>query len=568
MENYDVNKTKQNEAARGLITSCHIASFVDSTSIPTFDPTFDSINLQVKSLLYLFKRLRINKLSPLVKNGQLTYLDSNSSGANVDDADPTFTKLDRTYNVSKFEELLLDDEYRVLVDYIKNKFRSLCFLNEVPFDNSDNYSSPSDGFPPFLDYKKRKSKYFKFTLFPIEQPHTTESIARILSGSTVYSEHKVPSLKRYNIALTAITKAIGKPSIVKFTISQDEKTRIIRNYLTLLATHVQVMRLYDEYTKLHPLITTSTNTLEHSTLKLPLNDSPSAGSTSSSPTKVQPSTSLTKSSSSPTKLAKRAPQSSLTRKPSIPKLRLEELNNPVTNPPKHQYGEKVVFSSSSNAAVSHSDSGSGSATLSEDVEGEEILRLDLSSNPEQILKPSAKTQVSSNPADILTQNDILMHSTKPQNYIESIKSNGFHLSNNYFVTSPDSDGDLIGLCLLGSETFEVKLTNSHKSKSNSNGKSNGKSKRKEVNFTLNDHIVTFAPSILQIFSKIHPKPELLVIGLGKKTSRLLNPENRQWFSSLGIQLEVSDSTNAGQIYDLLSTERPGVTGALLLPPNL
>ncbi|KAI5969413.1 hypothetical protein CANMA_001480 [Candida margitis] len=193
----------------------------------------------------------------------------------------------------------------------------------------------------------------------------------------------------------------------------------------------------------------------------------------------------------------------------------------------------------------------GGPTSSKSLKGK------LSANPEQLLKPSAKTQVSSNPADILTQNDILMYSTKPQNYIESIKHNGFHLSNNYFIQSPDSNGDLIGLCLLGSETFEVKLTN-NKSK---------KGENKEVNCTIDNHIVTFMPSILQIFAKIHPKPELVVVGLGK-TSRLLNKDNRTWFSECGIQLEISDSTNAGQIYDLLSTERPGVIGALLLPPNL
>lgn len=187
------------------------------------------------------------------------------------------------------------------------------------------------------------------------------------------------------------------------------------------------------------------------------------------------------------------------------------------------------------------------------------LRGKLSSDPEQLLKPLAKTQVSSNPADILTQNDILMYSTKPQNYIESIKLNGFHLANNYFILSPDSNGDLIGLCLLGSETFEVKLTNMKKHKIEEKGLGD--------NFSIENHIVTFHESILQIFAKIHPKPELVVVGLGK-TSRLLNHENRKWFSAMGIQLEISDSTNAGQIYDLLSTERPGVIGALLLPPNL
>lgn len=338
---------------------------LDSTCIPTFDPSIDSINLQVKSLLYLFKRLRINKLAPLVKNGKFAYTDSL-----VINNDPTFAKLDKTYNVTKFEEILLDDEYRVLVDFIKNKFRSMCFIDGVP-ENLSLPGSPTrdqstsavldndDDFPPFLDYKERKSKLFKFKLFSITQQHTTESIASILSGSNIYIEHKVPFLKRYNIALTAITKVIGKSSTTKFTISQDEKLKIIRNYLTLLAIHVQVMRIYDEYTKLHPLVATPTDSLSHSTSKLSLNEP----SLASFPMKAQ----LKSPTKSPTKLARRESQPLLRTKPSILKLRLEELYNPITSPPQLQYGDKT----------SSNGSGSGSVTLSEDVEGKEILRLDV-----------------------------------------------------------------------------------------------------------------------------------------------------------------------------------------------
>ena len=49
---------------------------------------------------------------------------------------------------------------------------------------------------------------------------------------------------------------------------------------------------------------------------------------------------------------------------------------------------------------------------------------------------------------------------------------------------------------------------------------------------------------------------------------MLSIENRKILTNLGIQLEISDSNNAAQIFDLLATERPNVIGALLLPPNM
>lgn len=172
-------------------------------------------------------------------------------------------------------------------------------------------------------------------------------------------------------------------------------------------------------------------------------------------------------------------------------------------------------------------------------------------SPEQILRPPQnKSQAPANPADILKKNDILMYSNKPINYIESVKSNGFYLFNNYLITSPDiKSNNEIGLLLLNSETFEIELN-------------------KNLITIEKDWYVKFNNNeLLNIFELIHPKPEILVIGLGKK-SRMLSIENRQKLTNLGIQLEVSDLNNAAQIFDLLATERPNVIGALLLPPNM
>lgn len=203
-------------------------------------------------------------------------------------------------------------------------------------------------------------------------------------------------------------------------------------------------------------------------------------------------------------------------------------------------------------------------------------------HPKQILRPPQnKSQTpSTNPADILKKNDILMYSTKPTNYIESVTKNGFHLSNNLLIesklnkipqigtlnatttTSASKNDSAIGLMLLHSEAFEIKL--------NSN----------TINI-IDDWYVDFkintssssssndgdGDSIIKIFELIHPKPEILIVGLGKK-SRMLSIENKNFFSNLGIQLEITNSNNGAKILDLLATERPNVIGAILLPPNI
>ncbi|KAK6454516.1 uncharacterized protein RJT20DRAFT_130656 [Scheffersomyces xylosifermentans] len=171
-------------------------------------------------------------------------------------------------------------------------------------------------------------------------------------------------------------------------------------------------------------------------------------------------------------------------------------------------------------------------------------------NKEQILTPpTGKGETASNPADLFKKNDILMYSDKPLNYIESVKSNGFHLANNLLITSPDKQGRIIGALLLQSETFEINM-------------SNGGYK------LINGFIVEFNENeVLQVFKKIHPKPEIVVVGLGKQ-SRMLSESNKKYFSNLGIQLEIGDSNNAAKIFDLLATERPNQIGAIMLPPNV
>lgn len=142
-----------------------------------------------------------------------------------------------------------------------------------------------------------------------------------------------------------------------------------------------------------------------------------------------------------------------------------------------------------------------------------------------------------------------MFSQKPINYIESVKRDGYHLANSVLISSPNKKGHEVGALLLDTESFEINLS--------------------EGGYSItNGFIVHFdEQTLLLVFEKVHPKPEIVVFGLGKK-SRVLSEQNKRFMSNLGIQLEIGDSKNSAKIYDLLATERPGVIGALLLPPNI
>lgn len=170
-------------------------------------------------------------------------------------------------------------------------------------------------------------------------------------------------------------------------------------------------------------------------------------------------------------------------------------------------------------------------------------------DPKQILgAPSGKGQTAANPADLFKKNDILMYSDKPINYVETVRHNGFYLASKVLISSPDKQGNIIGALLYQTESLEINFSGCFK--------------------LINGFIIEFdEEEILQIFSKIHPKPEILCVGLGNK-SRMLSEANRKYFSQLGIQLEVGDSNNAANSFDLLATERPNVIAALLLPPNV
>ncbi|KAG2734823.1 hypothetical protein G9P44_002829 [Scheffersomyces stipitis] len=368
-------------------------------TIPRFhqDENHDSIDLQIKSLLYLFKRCQIAKLAHFLNSdGSFRYNESGSGSVNFGQEESTYyQKLDQVYNIEGFKHSLIKDEYRVMVDFCKNKFRSFCIVSDLPSANLSRPNSPVKGagineesgdFPSFRDSKDRKVRHFKFVLLPLEGL-TVEFVANTLSGSDIYHEHfsYMDFSSRHQNAIDSIKKVIRddridmKSPAKEFSISENEKAAIIREYLIAVAFNVQVMRIYEEYIKHHPLVKTpvstptrmktTTTSLSSSPIKssssykslnaplvsLSLNTSPTKAHLSSSPPKkLSPRKSIA-DLRSPTRTDQ--PTTPLRSKPSIAKLRLEELYNPVAAP-QGSFGLDNPFVESSKSETS-------SSTLSE-----------------------------------------------------------------------------------------------------------------------------------------------------------------------------------------------------------
>ncbi|KAF8806146.1 hypothetical protein BYT27DRAFT_7191451 [Phlegmacium glaucopus] len=72
----------------------------------------------------------------------------------------------------------------------------------------------------------------------------------------------------------------------------------------------------------------------------------------------------------------------------------------------------------------------------------------------------------------------------------------------------------------------------------------------------------WAEERFQIFDVVSPRPEILLLGTGKK---LIQPPSflRAYLGTLGIQLDVMDTRNACSTYNLLSEEGRRVAAALL-----
>ena len=246
----------------------------------------DSVVLQMKSLSYVFHRFRIAELKPFLKMNIQTeqydfdYFDSGTTASSKKSAGSgratlINAKLDRVYNVEYFKDKLLNDPYRILFDYSKNKFRSLLILSQMPDSNTAI---------PTL-----KSTNFHFLVLRPEDPVETY-IDVLVNKSGIFCEHKINNRIKVNILMRIINKqkreimeeidsnmesvitadhedALGyteadenadeeagnrdihndqpsRTSSRKPQFSKDDRADIIRRYVEKLAFHIQVQRIY------------------------------------------------------------------------------------------------------------------------------------------------------------------------------------------------------------------------------------------------------------------------------------------------------------------------------------
>lgn len=309
----------------------------------------DTIAVQTESLQYAFRRLRINKLTAISKTGELQW---------IEEFDLSNTKDDVRYNLEALKQELLHDEYRILVDYLKNKFRSFCLLTE-----------PTTAV--LRDYKDRRVSKYRFGCLP-ESGITVEGICNILTASDIYTEHGLSTKVRYKHALAAVEKHVKTDNVYQAVeLSADEHAAIIRSFLTRIAFEVQLWRIYRELVRKNTkesdrehtrLDHNSIGKLDHTSIERSTsNTSSNSGfpTKNESFTKLGPSSKLDssvrlspqKSTSrpgspelprvarpgspeSPTKLRSRpgSPERKLLSKPSISRLKLDELYNPVAAP--------------------------------------------------------------------------------------------------------------------------------------------------------------------------------------------------------------------------------------------
>lgn len=319
--------------------------FLGTSTPPVSIPTFiqgsgrDSTDLQIRSLLYLFQRLRINRLALFPAEGSLKYADGKLWDDILSGSDMSVPKLDGMYNLTAFEKLLLCDNHRVLIDFPKNKFRMLCILSEYPSANFSRPLSPTkfgassdemeDGFPVFKDYKERRVVNFSFSILPVDTPITARLLASELANSLLYVEHfsYVTILARYHIASKVVREVLGTSTEDAFiTLSEDSKANLLFKYLTELAFIVQVIRIYDQYIKMEqPARPSSPTKLRSVRSYTNLPQSPSRVLLPTTPNTIlrplSPKKSLTNL------------RSSLTSRPSISNFNANEIYNPVAAPP-------------------------------------------------------------------------------------------------------------------------------------------------------------------------------------------------------------------------------------------
>ncbi|KAH3686490.1 hypothetical protein WICPIJ_002529 [Wickerhamomyces pijperi] len=192
----------------------------EDISIPQYNSgdQEDNVDLQVKSLIYLFKRLQIDKLSHFNPTHEFT-LDHET----IQNAD----KLDIVYNLERFLVKFTDNQHRILIDWYKNRFRAFMILSQLPAK---------------ANVHEKLARNFRFQVLRLES--TQDEYVKALINSDLYIEHSVSLETKTQLALSAIEEQKQLKPSYKTQFNKTDRSQIILKYLERLSQYVQIDRIY------------------------------------------------------------------------------------------------------------------------------------------------------------------------------------------------------------------------------------------------------------------------------------------------------------------------------------
>lgn len=177
----------------------------------------DNIELKVKALTYLFRRLRIEKLAHF--NPTHEFL--------LDNTVPNHDKLDIVYNKEGFLRTFTKNEHRILIDWYKNKFRSIMILSDVP---------------ETANIHEKLGRNHRFQILRPDAPD--DEYIRVLVNSDLFIEHSIAIDTKTQIIKEVLQDQKKLKPSFKTTFNKSDRYSIILRYLEKMSEHVQIDRIY------------------------------------------------------------------------------------------------------------------------------------------------------------------------------------------------------------------------------------------------------------------------------------------------------------------------------------
>ncbi|CAH02733.1 uncharacterized protein KLLA0_A03311g [Kluyveromyces lactis] len=212
----------------------------------------DDIDLQLRALIYCYQRLKVKEMSPFYPVDSTT-----EDGETLGDGS---VALDKVYNLEQFIAMLQEDPHHILVDWCKNKARLMCILSSTPV--------------------RTVNKLPKGFSYLILEPDSSEDLyfQRLVYDSKLYHEHDVPLSWKIQCLREIIKKQYTLVPTRRKSFNKQDRWQIMIRYLSKLAEHVQIERVYKAYRSQPPAtrrLSNSSDGSEQSMLTRGLKSKPS-----------------------------------------------------------------------------------------------------------------------------------------------------------------------------------------------------------------------------------------------------------------------------------------------------